>query len=214
MALDAKTGKTVKTFGDNGMVDLGDGSGHIAFLWSSPGPLVVKDVIVVGGQSVRNEAEYEDVNLPGDVRGFDVHTGKLLWTFHTIPRDGEFGAETWLNESAKTNGKAKVWSLLSADEELGYVYAPLSAAANDWYGGRRPARISFRTAWSASTQDRQAGLALSTGSSRSVGLRSSHRADSRRSQRGWKKDQGRGAGDQDGLRVRVRPRDGEAHLAH
>lgn len=143
MVLDAKTGKTIKTFGDNGMVDLGDGSGTSHFLWRSPGPLVVKDVIVVGGQSVRNEAEYEDVNLPGDVRGFDVHTGKLLWTFHTIPREGEFGTDTWLNESWKNNGKAKVWSLLSADEELGYVYAPLSAAANDWYGGRRPGANLF-----------------------------------------------------------------------
>jgi quinoprotein glucose dehydrogenase len=143
MSLDAKTGKTTKTFGDNGMVDLGDGSGTSHFLWRSPGPLVVKDVIVVGGQSVRNEAEYEDVNLPGDVRGFDVHTGKLLWTFHTIPREGEFGTDTWLNDSWKNNGKAKVWSLLSADEELGYVYAPLSAAANDWYGGRRPGANLF-----------------------------------------------------------------------
>jgi glucose dehydrogenase len=142
-ALDAKTGKPVRTFGDNGTVDLGDGSGTSHFIWISPGPLVVKDVIVIGGQSVRNEAEYEDVNLPGDVRGFDVHAGKLLWTFHTIPREGEFGVETWLHDSWKTNGKAKVWSLLSADEELGYVYAPLSAAANDWYGGRRPGANLF-----------------------------------------------------------------------
>lgn len=142
-ALDAKTGKAVRTFGDNGIVELGDGSGTSHFIWSAPGPLVVKNVIVVGGQSVRNDAEYEDANLPGDVRGFDAHTGKLLWTFHTIPREGEFGAETWLGDSWKTNGKAKVWSLLSADEELGYVYAPLSAAANDWYGGRRPGANLF-----------------------------------------------------------------------
>jgi glucose dehydrogenase len=143
IALDAKTEKAIRTFGDNGMVDLGDGSGTTRFNWIAPGPVVVKDVIVVGGSSVREGAEYEDQFLPGDVRGFDARTGKLLWTFHTVPREGEFGTETWLNDSYKTNGKAKVWSLLSADEELGYVYAPLSAAANDWYGGRRPGANLF-----------------------------------------------------------------------
>ena len=82
MALNAKTGKAVKTFGDNGMVDLGDGSGTSHFIWSSPGPLVVKDVIVIGGKSVRNDAVYEDVNLPGDVRADSTLAyGKPLWTF-------------------------------------------------------------------------------------------------------------------------------------
>src|SRR6266481_6540628 len=77
-------------------------------------------------------------DLPGDVRGFDVRTGQLAWTFHTVPGSGEIGHETWEQDSWKTTGAANAWSLLSADEELGYVYLPLGTPANDYYGGHRP----------------------------------------------------------------------------
>ena len=75
---------------------------------------------------------------PGDVRGFDVRTGEELWAFHSIPEEGEVGVETWEEESWKHNGNANVWTLMSADEELGYVYLPFSTPTNDWYGGHRP----------------------------------------------------------------------------
>lgn len=76
--------------------------------------------------------------IPGDVRGYDVHTGELLWTFHTPPQEGEEGAETWEDESWKRFGGGNAWSMLSADEELGYVYLPMSAPSHDLYGGKRP----------------------------------------------------------------------------
>ena len=142
-AVDAKTGKASQGFGSNGRVDLTDSTGKQRFTWTAPGPLVVKDVIVIGGQALRSGGDFISAMLPGDIRGYDIHTGKQLWVFHTIPQEGEFGADTWLNGSNKTNGKAKTWSLFSADEELGYIYAPLSAAANDWYGGLRPGSNLF-----------------------------------------------------------------------
>ena len=142
-AVDAKTGKASQGFGSNGRVDLTDSTGSQRFTWTAPGPLVVKDVIIIGGQALKSGGDFVSAMLPGDIRGYDIHTGKQLWVFHTIPQEGEFGAETWLNGSNKTNGKAKTWSLFSADEELGYIYAPLSAAANDWYGGLRPGSNLF-----------------------------------------------------------------------
>ena len=75
---------------------------------------------------------------PGDVRGFDVVTGRLLWTFHTVPQGEEPGVETWQKESWKEAGNANVWAPMSADEDLGYVYLPVSTPTNDYYGGHRP----------------------------------------------------------------------------
>jgi glucose dehydrogenase len=75
---------------------------------------------------------------PGDVRGFDVVTGKLLWTFHTVAQQGEPGVETWEKDSWKDAGNANVWAPMSADEELGYIYLPVSTPTNDYYGGHRP----------------------------------------------------------------------------
>src|SRR5438552_12807725 len=74
---------------------------------------------------------------PGDVRGFDVRTGRLVWVFHTVPECGEPGVETWQNNSWKYTGNTNVWAPMSVDEELGYVYLPVSTPTNDWYGGHR-----------------------------------------------------------------------------
>jgi quinoprotein glucose dehydrogenase len=74
---------------------------------------------------------------PGHVRGYDVRTGRQKWIFHTIPQEGEFGVETWEDESWKEAGNTNVWSTISADDALGYVYLPLSTPTNDWYGGHR-----------------------------------------------------------------------------
>ena len=139
IALDAKTGRPVETFGDKGSIDLAEGLGRaIPFRWlyghTSP-PLILRDVIVVGS-SVLGYPVLSDMP-PGDIRGFDIRTGKLRWTFRAIPRPGEVGHETWENDSWKTVGNTNVWTPLSADEELGYVYLPFSPPANDYYGGHR-----------------------------------------------------------------------------
>ena len=75
---------------------------------------------------------------PGHVRGFDVRSGKQLWIFHTIPQKGEFGVDTWEDDSWKYSGNTNVWTGISADTELGYVYLPTGTPTNDWYGGHRP----------------------------------------------------------------------------
>jgi len=136
--LDARTGTVVQNFGNKGRIDLREDPGNL-FAWNAPAPIVVKDVIVIGGQPTAvGVADYNLASLAGDIRGFDVRSGKLLWTFHTVPHEGEPGIETWEDESWRRGGKTKTWTGFSADEDLGYVYVPLSAAANDYYGGARP----------------------------------------------------------------------------
>jgi glucose dehydrogenase len=145
VALDAKTGKRDSAFGTDGEVNLTQGFSRPGetFNWRSA-PLVVRDVVVIGGlggPAGDNTTEFSRARrdgAPGHVRGYDVRTGKLLWTFRTIPRPGELGNETWLNDSWSYTGDAGVWSLMSADEELGYVYLPLSTPTGDYYGGSRP----------------------------------------------------------------------------
>jgi quinoprotein glucose dehydrogenase len=139
IALDARTGQPVPTFGTGGRVDLAQGLRRPVpreyYTMTSP-PVIVRDVIVVGS-SVMDWWGHRP-SPPGDVRGFDVRTGRLLWTFHTVPQDGESGVETWRNESWKEAGNANVWAPMSADEELGTVYLPVSTPTNDYYGGHRP----------------------------------------------------------------------------
>ncbi len=137
--LDARTGRTAGGFGIGGRVDLLSGLGAKAtsFRWSAPGPLVVGDVVVIGGQGWTDSGTQVDLP-PGDVRAYDVRTGALRWTFHVVPRPGEPGLESWEQRSWRDTGSAKAWSLMSADPELGTLYLPLSSAANEWYGGQRP----------------------------------------------------------------------------
>lgn len=143
-ALDARTGKPVDGFGAFGRVDLlaGLGDKTTSFRWSAPGPLVVGDVVVIGGQGWTDSGTQADIP-PGDVRGYDVHTGALRWTFHVVPRPGDPGIESWEQRSWRDTGSAKAWNLMSADEELGLLYVPLSSAANEWYGGQRPGANLF-----------------------------------------------------------------------
>jgi quinoprotein glucose dehydrogenase len=98
--------------------------------------VIVRGVIVVGS-SVMDWWAHRP-SPPGDVRGFDVVTGRLLWTFHTVAQEGEPGVETWEKDSWKEAGNANVWAPMTADEELGYVYLPVSTPTNDYYGGDRP----------------------------------------------------------------------------
>ena len=137
--LDARTGKLIPTFGTNGRVDLTQGLRRPVdrdyYTMSSPA-VIVRGVIVVGSSVM--DWWRKRPSPPGDVRGFDVVTGRLLWTFHTVAQQGEPGVETWENGSWKEAGNANVWAPMSADEELGYVYLPVSTPTNDYYGGHRP----------------------------------------------------------------------------
>lgn len=138
IAINAKTGKPVETFGAGGRVDLAKNIPNALnaknFAVTSP-PLVCRDVVIVGASI--NDVPFQKTAPRGDVQAFDARTGKPAWTFHTIPQAGEFGNETWENESWKYTGNTNVWTLMSADEELGYVYLPVSTPTNDWYGGHR-----------------------------------------------------------------------------
>jgi quinoprotein glucose dehydrogenase len=147
IALNAKTGQPIRTFGKDGVVDLKVGAvfgsdqqidletGEIG-LHSTP--VVVKDVVLVGSSMKEGMTVTTHNNTKGLARAFDVRTGKLLWTFHTIPRPGQPGNETWLNNSWAVNGNAGVWTQISVDEELGLVYLPVETPTSDFYGGKRP----------------------------------------------------------------------------
>ena len=144
--LDAKTGKPDPDFGVDGHVDLSKGLNRPARIGAhqvnSP-PIICRNVIVVG--SVIMDRPATQAYVRGDIRGFDVRTGKQLWQFHSIPQEGEFGNETWENGSWKYSGNTNVWTVMSADEELGYVYLPFGAATNDFYGGHRHGDNLFAT---------------------------------------------------------------------
>jgi quinoprotein glucose dehydrogenase len=138
LALDAKTGKPCPDFGDKGRVDLTKGLRRPVdrqlYAVTSP-PVICRDVVMVG--SSISDLPPKKTMPPGDVRGFDPRTGKQLWTFHTVPQQGETGNDTWEKESWKTCGNTNPWAPISADEELGYVYLPIGTPTNDWYGGER-----------------------------------------------------------------------------
>ena len=140
LQVDAVTGEPIEEFGNSGRVDLIAGiprarrRAPINYSITSS-PMIIRDVIVVGS-AISDQPEYKEMP-PGHVRGFDVHTGELLWTFHTIPQPGELGNDTWENGSWEYSGHANVWTLMSADEETGYVYLPIGSPTNDFYGGHR-----------------------------------------------------------------------------
>ena len=150
VALDPATGKPIKSFGDNGRTDLTVGSRRPLIrklVNCSAPPTIVGDVAVVGnqiadgppGKSVRSGGPTWKDNWPvGDVRGYDVRTGKRLWTFHTVPQEGEFGNDTWEGDSWKWMGNTNVWSMMSSDEELGYVYLPVTGPTFNFAGDFRP----------------------------------------------------------------------------
>lgn len=147
VALDAKTGRPIESFGTHGIVDLKVGalygrdqqidleSGEIGVHST---PLVVNNVAIVGSSMREGMTVETHNNTKGLVRGYDVRTGELMWTFHTIPRPGEWGNETWLNDSWATNGNTGVWTQMSADAELGLAYLPVETPTSDFYGGHRP----------------------------------------------------------------------------
>ena len=153
IALDAKTGHLVETFGKKGIVDLKqEDDQDLDLVRSIVGlnatPLVAGNVIVVGAAHAAMGSQTATPSAIGYVRGFDVKTGKRLWIFHTIPKKGEFGYDTWLDGSAERNGNLGAWAQMSADLELGLVYVP-TGNAGERLLRRQSARaiICFRKAW-------------------------------------------------------------------
>lgn len=150
VSLDAATGLPDPTFGTNGIVDLYVGLRNaddprypFPDIGLSAPPFVMNDVIVVGAAHRTGGRPRSKINVKGDIRGFDVHTGALLWTFHTIPERGEVGFETWLDEGVEFTGNSGVWAPMSGDPELGHVYLPVEDPTGDYYGGDRPGANLF-----------------------------------------------------------------------
>jgi quinoprotein glucose dehydrogenase len=134
-ALDASTGKAISTFGKDGRIDLREDLGRdpaAQSIYLTTPAVIYKDLMIVGGR----EAETLPAS-PGDVRAYDVRSGKLRWSFHTIPHPGEFGYDTWPKEAWKTSGAANNWAGMTVDAERGIVYVPTGSAAFDFYGPDR-----------------------------------------------------------------------------
>jgi len=136
LALDAERGTVSRGFGDAGSVDLkasvrGDVDG--GFSLQSP-PAIYKNIVITGGN---NGEGSPSAGLYGDIRGWDARTGKLLWSFHTVPRAGEPGVDTWEGESWKNRSGTNVWSFFTIDAERGLVFAPIGSPTSDYYGGDR-----------------------------------------------------------------------------
>jgi quinoprotein glucose dehydrogenase len=151
IALDAHTGQPIPSFGSKGVVDLKVGLPRVAELTRSvPGssspPVIVGDVIVVGVAFSAGGAPATKEAVPGFVRAYDVRTGALLWTFHTVPQAGDFGLDTWEDDSWQYTGNTGVWTPFTADAEHGYVYLPVEAATGDFYGGHRHGNNLFSDA--------------------------------------------------------------------
>ena len=150
--LNAKTGALINSFGTEGLVDLKLGvvkgndqqidleAGEIGIHST---PAIAKDVIIVGSSMREGATVPTHNNTKGLVRAYDVRTGKKLWQFNTIPKPGEFGVETWENDSWAVNGNTGVWTQITVDEEQGLVYLPVETPTSDYYGGHRPGNNLF-----------------------------------------------------------------------
>lgn len=141
-ALDARTGRPVRSFGSGGAIDLRRGVADKfpkkSYGMSSP-PVVYKNLVICGSRVSDGDPQ----GPSGDVRAFDARTGRLVWTFHTVPRPGEFGHDTWEEGSWVDRGGTNVWSMMSLDEERGIVYLPVTSPSPDRYGGERKGQNLF-----------------------------------------------------------------------
>jgi len=149
--LNAKNGAMIASFGEQGMVDVKVGAvtglnnqidletGEIGCTQRRP----CEDVVLVGSSFKEGTQPITHNNTKGMVSAFDVRTGKKLWQFNTIPKPGEFGYDTWLNDSAEINGNTGVWTQITADEELGWCTWPSEDPTSDQYGGHRPGNNLF-----------------------------------------------------------------------
>src|SRR5205807_1622110 len=134
--IDARTGKSILSFGKNGLVDLREGLGRdpktVARIKSDTPGRVFENLIILGSST--GEAF---LSPPGDLRAFDVLTGKAVWTFHTIPHPGEFGYDTWPKDAWRYAGGTNTWGEISIDEKRGIAYFPLGSSTYDMYGADR-----------------------------------------------------------------------------
>ena len=138
IALDAATGRPIPSFGTNGEVDLTadlDWPVHRLHYTNTSPPVVWGDLVILGN-GVGDRLMYRN-DPPGDVQAFDVRTGRRVWRFRTVPRPGEFGNDTWRDDSWRTTGHTNVWAPFTVDSARGLVYLPVGTPSNDWYGGRR-----------------------------------------------------------------------------
>ena len=141
-SIDAETGEPDLSFGVNGKTDLTLGLGREVdrsmIAHSAAVPIVGNTVII--GSVVYDQPMFDMVPEkltdlpPGHVRGFDLNTGQQKWIFHTIPQPGEFGNDTWLDDSWEVTGATNIWTMISVDPELGYAYLPVGNPGNDFYG--------------------------------------------------------------------------------
>jgi glucose dehydrogenase len=152
IALNARTGAMISSFGSGGVVDLKEGAvfGNRQPIDKETGeiglhatPTVTKDLVIIGSSFKEGMTVMTHNNTKGLVRAFDVRSGKLAWTFNTIPRPGEFGNDTWENDSWAVNGNTGVWTQISVDEEAGLAYLPVETPTSDFYGGHRPGANLF-----------------------------------------------------------------------
>jgi quinoprotein glucose dehydrogenase len=148
VALDAKSGNLVPSFGNGGIVDLKmDDDQEMDLVTGEVGlhaaPVVANDVVIVGAAHRPGGIVKSKTNVKGFVRGFDVRTGKRLWIFHTIPQSNEFGYDTWKKDSASYTGNTGVWGQISVDPQLGMAFIPVELPTGDYYGGHRPGNGLF-----------------------------------------------------------------------
>jgi quinoprotein glucose dehydrogenase len=133
--LNAETGKAIPSFGIDGRIDLREGLGRdvsTGFIALTSPAVVYKDLFIVGGRLPETLPA-----LPGDIRAYDVRTGKMRWIFHTIPHPGEFGYDTWPKDAWQHSGAANNWTGMTLDQKTGIVYVPTGSGAFDFYGGDR-----------------------------------------------------------------------------
>ena len=139
ICLNAQTGKPISTFGQQGRIDLTQGLGRTVdrrlYGVSSP-PIICRDVVVMGSKV--HDVPVDKEMPPGDVRGFDVRTGKQQWLFRAVPGEGSSATRPGRRVPGRRQAAPTSWTLMSADEALGYVYLPFGTPSNDFYGGRRP----------------------------------------------------------------------------
>ena len=207
--VDARTGQQIMSFGNNGFVDMRVGSpGATAGRTTAPGASS-KTSIIVGSNVGEGYG-----SPPGDIRAYDILTGKLVWTFHTIPRPGEYGYETWPEDAFRYAGGANTWGDLTLDEKNGIVFLPTGSPTHDLYGGdRRGDNLFGNCLLALDARTGKAAVAFPDRASRPVGLRQRGRAEAADGSAQRQADGNRRAGGKDRLPVCLRAEDGQAAMA-
>ena len=208
-AVDAKTGALITTFGTDGFIDLRQNLGvdpaSAVIEMTSPGA-VFKNILIIAS---RVNESYDA--SPGHIRGYDTVTGAMKWIFHTIPKEGQFGHDTWKWVKGENYGGANAWGGVTIDEQRGWVFAATGSATEDFYGGfRKGDNLFANTVLALDATDRRAQVALPDRAPRHLGLRQSAGADPRHHRVRPDGERRRRAADEDGLHVRARSRHRQA----